>query len=406
MTPDQIKKLHEERLRTWEQAKALNESVVESKRDFTAEEQVTWDGLNTRMSEIDGRVTELRSAEEARAASEEAFAALLAKPTERDEKPGSDEVRDFFAGKSGKSKEFRSDGPVDFRTLSKLTAAAGANTVKTSFYEKLIAHLIEVSGIMSAGPTVLQTTSGEQIQVPKTTAHSSAGLIAEAGTITASDPTFGQVPLDAFKYAFLLQVSNELLSDTSVDLEGYLAMQAGRALGNAFGTHAITGTGSAQPNGLVTASTLGKTGSAAVVGAFTGDDLIDLKYSVIEPYRNSKSCVWLMKDATIAAVRKLKASTSGDYYWQPSLVAGEPDMLLGHRVVTDPNVAAVALSAKSVVFGDVAQYFVRLVNGVRFERSDDYAFNTDMVTYRAILRADGDLVDTTGAVRHFIGNAA
>lgn len=406
MTPEQIKKLHEERLRTWEQAKALNEAVLAEARDFTAEEQQTWDQANARMSEIDGRVSELRAAEDARAASEEAFAALLAKPAERDQKPQGDEVRDFFAGKAGKSKEFRSEGPVDFRALSKLTAGAGANTVKTSFYERLIAHLIEVSGIMSAGPTVLQTTTGEQIQVPKTTAHSSAALIAEAGTITASDPTFGQVPLDAYKYAFLLQVSNELLTDTSVDLEGYLATQAGRALGNAFGTHAMTGTGSAQPNGLVTASTLGVTGGTAVAGAFTGDNLIDLKYSVIEPYRNSSSCVWMMKDATVAAVRKLKASTSGDYYWQPSLIAGEPDMLLGHKVVTDPNIAAVGLAGKSVVFGDVSQYFVRLVNGVRFERSDDYSFNTDLVTYRAILRADGDLVDTTGAVKHFIGNAA
>jgi HK97 family phage major capsid protein len=405
MTPDQIKKLHEERLRTWEQAKALNEAVVAEGRDFSAEEQQTWDKANARMSEIDARVGELRSAEEARAASEAAFAEMLAKPQERDAKPA-DEVRDFFSGKLGKSKEFRSEGPVDFRALSKLTAGAGANTVKTSFYERLVAHLIEVSGIMAAGPTVLQTTTGEQIQVPKTTAHSTAALIAEAGTITASDPTFGQVPLDSYKYAFLLQVSNELLTDASVDLEGYLAMQAGRALGNAFGTHAITGTGSSQPNGLVTAATLGKTGSASVSGAFSGDDLIDLKYSVIEPYRRSPSCVWMMKDATIAAVRKLKASTSGDYYWQPSLIAGEPDMLLGHKVVTDPNIAAVALSAKSVVFGDVSQYFVRLVNGIRFERSDDYAFNTDLVTYRAILRADGDLVDTTGAVKYFAGNAA
>jgi HK97 family phage major capsid protein len=73
--------------------------------------------------------------------------------------------------------------------------------------------------------------------------------------------------------------------------------------------------------------------------------------------------------------------------------------------VTDPNIAAVGLSAKSVVFGDLAAYFVRVVNGVRFEQSLDYAFNADLVTFRCIIRADGILVDQTGAVKHFIGGA-
>ena len=83
-----------------------------------------------------------------------------------------------------------------------------------------------------------------------------------------------------------------------------------------------------------------------------------------------------------------------------------PDTLLGKPVVTDPNVAAVALSAKSVAFGDFSAYFVRQVNGVRFERSDDYAFNTDLVTFRALLRGDGLTVDQTGAIKVFTGNAA
>jgi HK97 family phage major capsid protein len=65
-----------------------------------------------------------------------------------------------------------------------------------------------------------------------------------------------------------------------------------------------------------------------------------------------------------------------------------------------------ATGAKSVAFGDLSQFFIRMVGGVRFERSDDYAFANDLVTFRAILRADSVLVDQTGAVKHFIGNAA
>jgi HK97 family phage major capsid protein len=213
------------------------------------------------------------------------------------------------------------------------------------------------------------------------------------------------VPLDAYKYAMTVQVSTELVTDTSVDLLGYLAMQSGRAVGNAFGTHAITGTGSSQPNGLATAATLGVTGGAGVAGAFTFDNLIDLFFSVIAPYRNSPSCAWLMRDAALATARKLK-DTNGSYLWTPAATVGAPDTILSKPVYTDPNVAAVALSARSVLFGDISQYFVRMVNGIRFERSDDFAFQNDLVTFRCILRADGDLVDTTGAVKYFIGNAA
>ena len=229
--------------------------------------------------------------------------------------------------------------------------------------------------------------------------------MSEGAAIGASDPAFAKRTLGAYKYGVLIQVSSELLADTGVDLEGYLAMQAGRALGNAFGAHLVTGTGSSQPTGVITSASTGVTGGAGVTGAFTADNLIDLYFSVIAPYRNSQSCSWLMKDSTLAAVRKLK-DTTNQYLWQPSVQVGVPDTLLGKPVVTDPNVAAVALSAKSVAFGDFSAYFVRQVNGVRFERSDDYAFNTDLVTFRALLRGDGLTVDQTGAIKVFTGNAA
>jgi HK97 family phage major capsid protein len=229
--------------------------------------------------------------------------------------------------------------------------------------------------------------------------------VAEGDPITESEPVFGQVELGAYKYGALIQISRELLDDTGVDLEGYLAMQAGRALGNAFGAHAITGSGTNQPNGVVTGATLGKTGATGVSGAFSSDDLIDLFFSVIAPYRKSPAATWMMADSSIANARKLK-DTTGQYIWQPGLQAGVPDTILGKPVLTEPNIASVATSAKSVVFGDMSQYFVRLAGGIRFERSDDFAFDTDLVTFRALMRADGALVDLTGAVKYFAGGAS
>ncbi|MDX2705809.1 phage major capsid protein [Streptomyces sp. PA03-6a] len=406
-----IKALQERRANAWEQAKALLDTAESEKRELTAEEEQTYQRINTDIDAIDQRVKGMVEAEQRSKDAEAAFAALLAKPEEQrvQSQDMNVKLRKWLTGESNaRAFEVRPDSgtPSDLRTLSKLTAAAGANTVPTSFYNQLVAHLIEVSGVLQTSPTLLRTATGEQIQVPKTTAHSaSASIVAEAGTLSANDPTFGQVPLDAYKYGFLLQVSHELLNDTGVDLVGYLSMQAGRALGNGIGAHLVTGTGSSQPNGVVTAATVGKTGGTGVTGAFTADDLIDLYYSVIAPYRNSSSCAWLMKDSTVASLRKLK-DTTNQYIWQPGLTAGSPDTLLGKPLYTDPNVAAPAVSAKSVVFGDFSQYFVRMVESVRFERSDDFAFSTDLVTYRAILRGDGDLVDTTGSIKVFQGGAS
>jgi hypothetical protein len=256
---------------------------------------------------------------------------------------------------------------------------------------------------------VLNTSGGDTIQVPKTTAHTDAAIVAEAGPIGDNDPTFGQTELGAYKYGRIIQVSRELLTDTGVDLEGYLAMSAGRALGNAFGAHAITGTGSGQPRGIITDATAGATGPTGAGGGFGSqsnagegaDLLIDLFHSVIAPYRMSQSCRWMMSDTTAGAVRKIKTS-EGQYIWQPSVIAGQPDTILGKPVLTDPNVPDIDNDNESVLFGDFSQYFGRLAGGIRFERSDEYAFGNDLVTFRAIMRADGALVDLTGAVKYFL----
>lgn len=418
-----VVRLRDRRLNVWEQAKALADKAAEENRAFDAAEEGQWQALNAEIDALDARIKSTIDGEQRAKDTEESFAKLTDKPAERGrggggapEKQETSELRAFLRGDQGAPRVFQvlppPDTPVDFRTLSKLTAGAGGNVVPISFYERLMAHLIETSALLQTGPTVLNTTSGEQVQVPKTTAHSAGALIAEAAAIGASDPVFGQIPLNAFKYGVLIQVSRELIDDTGVDLEGYLAMQAGRALGNAFGAHMVTGTGTAQPRGVVTDATLGVTGPVGTTVSFGtqstagqgGDLLIDLFYSVIAPYRMSASCAWLMRDATAGISRKLKTST-GEYAWQPSLVAGQPDTILGKPVYVDPNVAAMAANARSVLFGDFSQYFVRMAGGVRFERSDDFAFNTDLVTFRALLRADAALVDLTGAIKYFANSA-
>lgn len=407
------KRLNESRLRIYNETKALVDRAEDEKRAFTGDEEQTWTRLNDQIDALDERIKSV-TAQEQRA--KDADAAMFGGRERTGKAPGDgnqEELRAWASGQAGKSYIVRPTGPVDFRALSKLSGGAGGDTVPHGFYNRLMAHLIENGAMLQAGVTVLNTAGGETIPVPKTTAHSTGARVSEGGTIPTSDPSFGSVDLGAYKYGTKIQVSTELISDSGVDLEGYLSMQAGRALGNSLGADLITGTGTGQPRGVVTDATAGATGTTGISGGFGSqstvgqgaDYLITLFHSVIAPYRAKSSCRWIMNDTTAATVRKIKDST-GQYIWQPSVIAGVPDTLLTKPVLVDPNVAAVGLSAKSVLFGAFENYFVRMAGGLRFERSDDFAFDSDLVTFRALMRADAALVDLTGAVKYFVGGAS
>lgn len=410
------KALQERRGRVWEQAKALADTAADENRNFSGEEEASWQTLNAELDALDKRIKAVVDGEQRAKDAEDAMTKLRGEPRQQAGGPGSvdvDELRAFLRGDTSARSFAIAATPVARRDLSSTTGSAGGNTVPTSFYGQLVEHMTESAAILQSGATVLNTAGGETLQIPKTTAHTTAAIQTQGSTFTEADPTFGLVELGAYKYGRLVQVPRELVDDTGVDLEGYLAKSAGRALGDAFGAHAIVGTGSGQPRGVVLDASAGKTGPAAVGGGFGtqstvgqgGDLLIDLFHSVIAPYRRSAACNWMMNDQTAAAVRKIK-TTEGNYIWQPSLIVGQPDTIMGKPVLIDPNVADIAVAAESILFGDFSAYFVRLAGGIAFERSDDFAFGADMITFRARMRADGALVDLTGAIKSFTGGAS
>ena len=418
MASEVAKRLRDRRQNVWNEAKGIAESAAQENRALTDEEQGKWDAMQDEMQKLDVRIRAVLDTEKRAKEADEAFDALSGRKPEAGQAARTagggqmlSEIRKWARGDEGAPRhlEIRRDpalGPVNYRVLTTAGQSGGTNAssvVPTDFYDMLIAHLIEVSGVMQCGPTVLNTGGGETLQVPKTTAHSTAASAAQAGTLPTADPAFSMQPLSAWKYGIMLQVARELIDDTAVDLLGYLAMQAGRALGNAFGNDLVNGSGANQPAGVVTTASAGVTGSVTgVSGAPSYANLVDLEYSVIAPYRQSRSCYWLAADKTIGSFRKI-TDTVGRPIWEPSAVLGSPDLLLGKPLVADPFMPALATSAKSVAFGDFSQYFVRLVGGVRFERSDDFAFGSDLVTFRAILRGDGTLVDRTGAIKVYQG---
>jgi HK97 family phage major capsid protein len=406
------KRLRDRRQNVWNEARSYIETAAEENREMTAEEQGSWQRHMEELDNLDGKLEGVLKAEQRASDTDKAFDAITGKKPERRggdvafaDSTGRDvnaEMRRFFRGDPGAPKSLElvhnnELGPLNLRTLQS-NSGVGTSIVPTDFYDRLIAHLVEVSGIMQAGCTVLNTAGGETLEIPKTTSHSTAALTAQAASLPTSDPVFNQTSLSAYKYGIMLQIGRELVDDSGVDLIGYLAMQAGRAVGNAFGSDLVIGNGSSKPAGLIyaTSASPGVTGTTtAQSGAPQYTNLVDLEYSVIAPYRQSRSCYWIARDATIGGFRKLLDSNNRPI-WEPSAVLGSPDLLLGKPIVADPYMPASATAAFSVGFGDFAQFFVRLVGGVRFERSDDYAFGTDLITFRCLLRGDGALVDTNG----------
>jgi HK97 family phage major capsid protein len=388
-----VEKLYEERANLWDQMKELNDREIKEERSLDASEKEAWDKMNDRMSEIDARTSELASVEEANKKSEEARAIFEASS------PAPVIEKEVEAPTDASILRSMANGEVRSHNFEKrdLTVGSDGALVPQGFYDQIVAKLDE-NAVVRQFATVVSTAGGEDIKFPQITALSSAVLVAEGGGIGESDPTSASVTLGAFKYAYLVQVSSELLADEGVDIEGFLAQDSGRALGNGAGTDFAVGNHSSKPNGLMNASGTGVTCASAT--AITSDEVIDLYHSVTSPYRTNGA--WIMNDATLKEIRQLKDSNN-QYLWQPSMQQGNPDILLGSPVATDPNIETIATTKKVMAFGDMSKYFIREVQGIQVDRSVDYAFANDLVTFRFIYRADGDLLDTNAVKRMVMG---
>ncbi|MFT3797172.1 phage major capsid protein [Microbacterium sp.] len=295
---------------------------------------------------------------------------------------------------------------IERRTL---VTSSGGGLIRTSFWNQLVMSMVESSAILAAGATIISSETGEDLVVPRVSALSTASIVAENTVIPTSDPTFGRLTLNAYKYGFMLQVSHELANDAGFDLEGFISTQVGMAIGNGFGVHAITGDGTGKPTGILTGATVGITGPTGTSTSFGnqstagqgGDLLIDLAASLAEPYQRSKAAAWLMRGTTLAAIKKLKTS-QGDYVFNSDVIpgSGSAGTILGKPVYIDPNMPAIAPNATSVLFGDISRYWVRQVASIRLDRSEHVGFDRDLITYRGLARIDGALIDPN-AVKTF-----
>jgi HK97 family phage major capsid protein len=297
-------------------------------------------------------------------------------------------------------------GRVRIHTRDTLKSTA-TQAMGVDVYGRIIMHLVETSSLMRAGATVVTTETGEDLVVPRSTGFVTSAITAEGAQITESDPALSTVTLKAFKYANYFEVSQELANDSPTNLLDFLARQAALSLGlgaTGYGDDLINGAGTTEPRGLLLDAGTGVTGPAGT-GTTLGaqgtlnqgtDALWKLVGSVAEPYAESDSAAFIMRNASNVTVRKLR-DTSG----QPVNGLTDRRSILGYPVFVDPFMPAMANTAESIAFGAMDRYFVRIVNGIRFERSDEFRFQNDLVAFRCILRLDGALIDTN-AVKTFV----
>ena len=377
-----IKQQHEARQKAWHEAKALLDTASAEKRDLTAEEQAKYENISADLDSRAKVIETLKADAEREIRAAEAMQGYenQARPVAevRNEKNDADAIRALARG------EIRS---FNFEKRDITTGSQGS-PVPTSFYDQVI-MLARTVGPMLEVSTLINTAGGENLQIPSLSAYSVGTVTSEGNAIGESDPTFNNfVTLSAYKYSFLTQVSRELIEDAGVDVTSFLAAQTGNALGYAVNNGLTVGTGTVQPNGIVNQAGSALTGTSLNP---TADNLIDLVYSIDTMGRRLPGAGFLMNSASISNVRKLKDG-SGQYLFTPSLSADARDLLLGYPIFENPAMASAASAAKPVLFGNLPSYYVRQVGGLKLDRSDDFAFSSDLISFRATFRVDGALI--------------
>lgn len=232
-------------------------------------------------------------------------------------------------------------------------------------------------------------TTHHERKIPVALGHSVAQWTTENAAYTESNPTFGQKQIDAYKLTDLCRVSVELLKDSTFDIEAYLRQEFARAFGIAEEEAFCIGNGTTQPTGIFTENggTVGVTAASAT--AITVDEIISLVHALKAPYR--KNAKFLMNDATVALLRKLK-DQNGQYLWQPSVQAGVPDRLLGYEIYTSPYVPVAQAGALAIAFGDFKNYWIGDRAGRTVQRLNELYATNGQIGYVATERVDGKVI--------------
>ena len=376
-----INELREKRGKAWETTKSFLESHRTDKGTITAEDENTYNNL---MADIDGLGKEIKRLEKQELLDKELAKAVNVPITGKPGFGGEEEKLKPVRARNGYAKDLIKAMRSNFKQVTNLLQEgvdADGGYLVPEEYDKRIIDTLEEENIMRKLGTKITTSGQHKINIAA--AKPAAAWIEEGGTLTFGDAKFAQTLLDAHKLHVAIKITEELLYDNAFNLEGYIIDQFGRAMANAEEDAFLNGDGTGKPLGLF-AESGGGTVAQTLTAAIKSDDVLDLIYALKRPYR--KNAKFIMNDRTLLSLRKLK-DNNGNYMWQPSYQAGEPDKLLGYSIFTSAYAPAAAIA-----FGDMSYYNI----GDRGTRSiaelrELFAGN-GMIAYVAKERVDGKLV--------------
>lgn len=303
--------------------------------------------------------------------------------------PIADEIETNTGVKSKAYKEAILDAfKTNFRKVSNVleegTDANGGYLVPPEYDSEILDVLAE-ENVMRNIATTIKTSGEHRINIAGT--KPAAAWVDEGEALTFDTGTFDQKQLDAHKLHVAIKVTEELLYDNAFNLESYITRTFAQALANAEENAFINGSGSGQPKGFLADAQTGITTASAT--AITADEVINLVYKLKRPYR--KNACFIANDSTVAMIRTLK-DTTGNYLWQPSLQAGEPDRLLGYPLYTSAYMPSVEGGAKPLAFGDFKYYTIGDRGNRSFAALRELFAGNGMVGFLAKERVDGKLL--------------
>jgi HK97 family phage major capsid protein len=389
---NKILELREKRAKAWEAAKAFLDTKRGTDGLVSPEDTATYEKMEADVVALGKEIDRLEK--------QEALDRELSKPlntplTGKPAVPGmetktgraSDEYRKAFWN-AMRARAGEGLDPIVKNALQIGTDSEGGYLVPDEF-ERTLVEALDEENIFRRLAKVITTSSGDR-KIPVVASKGTASWIDEEGTILDSDDSFGQVSIGAYKLGTMIKVSEELLNDSVFPLESYISREFARRIGSKEEEAFFTGDGSGKPTGILAATGGAQVGvTTAGAAAITIEEVLDLFYSLKAPYRNK--AVFVMNDATVKAIRKLKDGI-GQYLWQPSLQAGTPDTILNRPLYTSAYVPAIASGAKSIVFGDFSYYWVADRQGRVFKRLNELYAATGQVGFVATQRVDGKLI--------------
>lgn len=382
-----ILELREKRAQAWETAKAFLDSKRGSDGLISAEDTAVYEKMEAEVVNLGKEIDRLeRQQAMDLELAKPLNSPILAKPSVNGEQKtgrASDEYKQAFW------KTMRSKNSFEVQNALQIGTDSEGGYLVPDEFERTLIEALQEENIFRQLANIITTSSGDR-KIPVVASKGTASWVDEEGAIPESDDAFGQVSIGAYKLATMIKVSEELLNDSVFNLEQYIAKEFARRIGAKEEEAFFVGDGSGKPTGILNATGGADLGiTAASATAVTVDEVMDLFYSLKSPYR--KNAVFVMNDATVKAIRKLKDG-NGQYLWQPSITAGQPDTILNRPVKTSAYVPTIASAKKTIAFGDFGYYWVADRQGRSFQRLNELYAATGQVGFKATQRVDGKLI--------------